>query len=789
MIKRIQQIKNIGTFSNFVSSPPIQFEKLTFIYGLNTYGKTTFADILESIKSDDFSSLQSRKSIPIVSSAQNVALTFKHQAGTQEQRLSTNNGSWQNNQIGQNIQIFGTEFIHKHLFTGLSVERANKENFTQFILGDSGVALAQEIKESKQQLNTNKRGLLDKKPNFIKDKEGQELEDFLSVDISELNLEELKADYSHKQLNLNNKKERLLKPELILSKATPSLVNIPSYIAVEEIEKINILLNSEFNNISDDALEKVTEHISSNFLDSEIAEDWLQTGNKNIKNNNCSFCGQNLSSVQILVDSYNQLFNEEYNLFIDNLLTVFYDSNKNIHQENYSLSTLFTGELNKIKEFEELIDTEAFSTQISDLEMLLANLDETNIYTLKNDAIDCINALFDSKKLRPHSKCTQYQGVEMTLALDLYKKKCASINSKISQLADTIVAFKQTYQNLDELRATISENEITLAQIDYKIKRIEQNGICLNYISSREEITSMESSIVDKEEELNLNQSVYLTSYFENINELFNQFGSRNFSLEKSLNRRGHQPVYSLNVKYHGEIISENSFSKVFSESDKRALALAVFWTKIKMMPMEEKSKTILVLDDPVTSFDDNRVSKTINIFKNSIDEFSQVIVLTHYSSFLKIFFEKINRDLTDIKFLEIKKNNETSSIANCNFDKFIKSEYQLSYEKITGYINSEHENCIKADLRKFLETSYLPHFFPDRIIKAKNDGIDISTLSSKIDVIFEGESDVVRTKFHSFRENTNPDSHIYTSNNTEDVKNFANEMMTFLYSQSFSNN
>jgi hypothetical protein len=74
-------------------------------------------------------------------------------------------------------------------------------------------------------------------------------------------------------------------------------------------------------------------------------------------------------------------------------------------------------------------------------------------------------------------------------------------------------------------------------------------------------------------------------------------------------------------------------------------------------------------------------------------------------------------------------------------------------------------------------------------IIQAKKDGIDISTLSSKIDVIFERESDFVRSKFHSFRENTNHDSHIYTSNNTEDVKNFANGMMTFLYSQSFSNN
>ena len=59
-------------------------------------------------------------------------------------------------------------------------------------------------------------------------------------------------------------------------------------------------------------------------------------------------------------------------------------------------------------------------------------------------------------------------------------------------------------------------------------------------------------------------------------------------------------------VKYKNKSIDNKNLSKVFSESDKRALALAIFFTRIQMKLKENKEKTIIVLDDPITSFDDN---------------------------------------------------------------------------------------------------------------------------------------------------------------------------------------
>ena len=52
---------------------------------------------------------------------------------------------------------------------------------------------------------------------------------------------------------------------------------------------------------------------------------------------------------------------------------------------------------------------------------------------------------------------------------------------------------------------------------------------------------------------------------------------------------------------------------------------------------------------------------------------------------------------------------------------------------------------------------------------------VDYDSLESIIDGI--------RRKIHEFRTTLNPDSHLFTSNNDEDVRSFALEMMNYLYS------
>ena len=61
---------------------------------------------------------------------------------------------------------------------------------------------------------------------------------------------------------------------------------------------------------------------------------------------------------------------------------------------------------------------------------------------------------------------------------------------------------------------------------------------------------------------------------------------------------------------------------------------------------------------------------------------------------------------------------------------------------------------------------------------------VDCGSLESIIDKIFD--DDGIRRKIHEFRIMLNPDSHLFTSNNDEDVRSFALETMDYLYSLKF---
>ena len=113
------------------------------------------------------------------------------------------------------------------------------------------------------------------------------------------------------------------------------------------------------------------------------------------------------------------------------------------------------------------------------------------------------------------------------------------------------------------------------------------------------------------------------------------------------------------------------------SESDKRALALSVFIAKCESLSREEQSRSILVFDDPVTSFDDERINRTIRIIEDLRPLFRQVIILTHYSSFLRMYYEYASLNERGIQLLRIDKTSNGSEISKSSKLEFVESLHQ----------------------------------------------------------------------------------------------------------------
>lgn len=63
MLKRISTIQNIGRFKS-CSAGAAQFEKITLIFGQNTYGKSTLADLLSSLETGIVDALTTQRTFP-----------------------------------------------------------------------------------------------------------------------------------------------------------------------------------------------------------------------------------------------------------------------------------------------------------------------------------------------------------------------------------------------------------------------------------------------------------------------------------------------------------------------------------------------------------------------------------------------------------------------------------------------------------------------------------------------------------------------------------------------------
>jgi len=122
---------------------------MTLFFGLNTYGKSTLADIFRALNENNITILRNRKTIG--KQFQSVKINFIDDSD-RENSVNFKNEQWNNiNGFPYKIEIFDTKFIEKNIFTGLTITRDNKERLTEFVLGEEGVTLANEIKDLKKE--------------------------------------------------------------------------------------------------------------------------------------------------------------------------------------------------------------------------------------------------------------------------------------------------------------------------------------------------------------------------------------------------------------------------------------------------------------------------------------------------------------------------------------------------------------------------------------------------------------------------------------------------------------
>ncbi len=713
-IKSIKEIKNIGTFVNLSNGAPFRFDdNPTFIYGLNTFGKTTLADIFQSLKDNDPKIINLRKTIPAQQESQKVVFSIKENGS--EKDLAFQNNSWGQNNLSINIEVFGTEFIHRNLFTGLSIERENKENFTDFILGEEGVKIAENIENDKKTLGEKSRNRKNKLPGFIKEKSETEIGKFLKLDISNLDKNKIESDLLKLKTEKQEEEKRLQRPQKILNLQNPTKVIIPEFTILENLEKINDYLQKNYSNIKEKFLQSLNEHINKNSLNQNITENWIKQGfyNTKDKNGDCLFCGQSLTNAKDIMDLYDKYFDENYSNYITEIETGLETELKNIESAYFNFQIKFITQFTNASKFKELILDQSFQNSLNNFEKKLKNINDDSLETKKKALVQDIKQKVEQKNKKPYISIDKISFDEFKNSFKAYLENLSEINNLIEQIDKNVNNFKEQYKDTSKITLKINELKKSIEDLEYKKARIDQNEDCKIYLKEIKEIEDLDKKIEGDRKKLQGNQDEYLKKYFVKINDLFKRFGSHNFELEKNQENLGNKPVYTLRVKFHNKEISNEQMKSVFSESDRRALALSIFWAKIELKEDVEQQKTVIILDDPITSFDDNRTMNFIYFIKDNLQKLSQIIILTHYNKFLSDYNKFTEEKPKTFKIIK------GGKLDNFDLDTFLKSEYTQTLEKIDNFING---NTVidPAVFRSFIDILYRPIFSgitPDKII------------------------------------------------------------------------
>ena len=408
---------------------------------------------------------------------------------------------------------------------------------------------------------------------------------------------------------------------------------------------------------------------------------------------NCVFCGQPLKEAKDLLLAYSQLFSEEYRKL----------------QSDISLA------VSKFEKWDPKSILESIQDKLGSINLSINTneINNTQLKEIKKEAdSDFSNKLKDigyNVNFENYDKLIRiFQEIRVKVD-DLKKKNIFTAEVKIESLKDKIKWFE-----FAKTRHTKEWNDFIKEYDDIDIiqerKKVEREVLRKELNEYSEKLFSLHLDTINKTlEQLNAD---FRICAFQPMKKLIGQ-KERIFALKF--------------FKRHSVLIDETAaykpnFKNTLSYSDKRVLAFSFFFSL--MIHDDKLNEKIIVLDDPFSSFDSDRRTKTIELLANLYlitpdgelieKKMNQLIILTHEKEFFAWLFQKLNNP----KALRIIGNGldtngiKTSTIVDCDvFTEFIEHENKKDLKEIHQVYQSNKpiENyealCVKC--RKILESIF----------------------------------------------------------------------------------
>lgn len=630
MIKKIIELKNIGRFVNFQQMQDFAIRvkerpnNCNIIFGFNGSGKSTISNVLSLFGDGSFS-----KNKPAVLHA-----ITRDETVMPSIKLELQNGqqlAYSDTTSPKPIYVFNSNFVSEHVSNGVRKFNGANDGLTTPEL--------QDINNKIEELEKNKRDAgkeierLQKEFEKIKRAASNDFnKKFPSLRLTGLTLDNTSIPQTT-EIELEKQKDNLILEYEHSTKSVEIANHITQLQSISlnqinlDIKTTNDLLGRTITQLSKSALEDRIQNIKNKFTNSEsgaFVEEWFRHGKQILEKpgmTHCPICNSDLTGqLETILQDFDGYFDKKYDEFITmisghiaSLNTISaelqsVDGNVNAIEALYSKYKDILPELQYVKP--DVVGVrKALNIIKTCLENKLQNISLTD--TVSAGAFDCL--------IQFNSNITSI----ISLKTELLKK----LQSIAPRKSDAIVTdIKRVYKDLAIIEFNQLDSDSNMLEI-YNTKKQE-----LDHIDTTDANDDKGLLYWNNKRVMELSK---IKAESAGINKFLKNMGIDTFTID--LRDKPGEETKDIIVKY---VISKSEKRKqCLSDGEKTALGFAYFLSKFEN-ELDETSKTnaIVVIDDPISSLDENRLYSTAHLIKDMFEKTKQLIVLSHNFLFLKFF-------------------------------------------------------------------------------------------------------------------------------------------------------
>jgi wobble nucleotide-excising tRNase len=693
VVERIQLLRNVGKFDSVNAGGQLPFSKITLVFAENGRGKTTLAAVLRSLGDGNPVHITERKRLTaardphiVVNIANGAPCVFQ-------------NGAW--SATLPDVAIFDDAFVAQNVCSGIDIESGHRQNLHELILGSQGVSLNAAVQARAAKIEEHNRELRTREGAIPAAARGRlSVDDFCALE------------------EIPNVANAIAEATRALSAAQSSdavrrhqdfrEIELPTF----DVDEINTLLGRNLPDLEAHAVAQVRRHFAAI---GEGGERWVSDGMHRIEGDEteaCPFCAQDLANSP-LIEHYRAYFSEGYAQL-----------NRDIDRALHEIERVHAGDAPAAFE-RDVLGWEQRRQFWKDFTAVPPiTVDTAAVARAWKPARDAVLAQLLKKKSAPLER--QGLSAETIKAIEAYDEARATVDAASSALTAinpqiAVVKEKAATANVATLTADLEKLKATESRHTAAIA-----SKCQSYLDEKAAKRTTEALRDQAREALEQYRATVFPAYEGAINAYLQKFGAgfRLGSVTSVNNRGGSSCNYNVVIDNVPVPLTGGAgapaFRNTLSAGDRNTLALAFFFASLDRDP--QLTQKIVVIDDPMTSLDENRSLTTVQEVCRLTGKVSQVVVLSHSRPFLCALWDKADRvGRTAIKVI---RSRDGSDLVAWDVKQDSITEHDKRHAKVVAYIGSNNaadEREVAASLRPILESfiriGYPEEFPPDSLL------------------------------------------------------------------------